>query len=144
MTSEHRIPPHAIARYRRSVALRTVGIMIFAFLAITAVAVAQSASIVILVFVALMIALVTATNVIRSARRIEEELGGYAIRLEPDRLVRLPNTAVERGAVTRIEERRGGGLAVYAGEIAVLIPEMVEGYAAVRERLAEWHSIELK
>ena len=144
MTSEHRIPPRAIARYKRSVVGRTVGIMIFAFLSITAVAVAQGASIIILAFVALMIALVTATNVIRTRHRIDEELGGYAIRLEPGLLVRLPDTAIERAGVTRIEERRGGGLAVYSQETAILIPEMIEGYGAVREQLAEWHSIELK
>lgn len=144
MTSEHRIPPPAIARYKRGVIGRTAGVMIFVFLSITAIAVSRGASIIILLFVALMIALVTASNVVRSARRIDDELGGYAIRLEPERLLRLPDIAIERAAITRIEERRGGGLAVYGEEIMIPIPEMVEGYAALRERLAEWHPIELK
>ena len=144
MSDVYRIPPPAIARYKRSVNGRTLGIMIFAFLAITAVAVARGASIIILLFVALMIALVTATNIIRTSRRIDEELGEYAIRIEGERLVRLPGAAIERAAVTRIEERRGGGLAVYSPETMIPIPEMIEGYAALRERLAAWHSIELK
>ncbi|HEV7919359.1 MAG TPA: hypothetical protein VGR02_01065 [Thermoanaerobaculia bacterium] len=144
--SEHRIPPATISRYRRGVLRRDVMVMVFAFLAIFTVALSQGASIIILLFIILMITLVTASRVARSARAIDQDLGDYAIELEDDRLTRMPSLTLMREQVTAIEERRGGGLAVWGPERKTMIPvpEMIEGYADVRRRLADWKPIEKK
>lgn len=142
--SEHRIPPATITRYRRGVVRRDITIMALAFLAIFTVALAQGASIIILLFIILMLTLVTASRVARSVRTIDQDLGDYAIELDDDRLTRIPNLTLTREEVTAIEERRGGGLAVWGPERKTMIPvpEMVDGYADVRRRLAEWKPIE--
>lgn len=144
--TEHRIPPATITRYRRGVVRRDITIMALAFLAIFTVALAQGASIIILLFIILMLTLVTASRVARNVRTIDQDLGGYAIELDDDRLTRAPNMTLTREEVTAIEERRGGGLAVWGPERKTMIPvpEMVEGYADIRRRLADWKPIEKK
>jgi Ca2+/Na+ antiporter len=144
--SEHRISPATITRYRRAVIRRDVLIMVFAFLSIFTVALSQGASIIILLFIIVMLTLVTASRVARTARTIDQDLGDYAIALDDDRLTRIPSLTLTREEVTAIEERRGGGLAVWGPERKTMIPvpEMVEGYAEVRRRLGEWKPIERK
>src|ERR1700755_1691241 len=104
--SEHRISPATIARYRRGVLRRDIGVMVFAFLAIFTVALSQGASLIILGFIILMITLVTASRVARTARAIDQDLGGYAIELDDNHLTRIPNLTLTREQVTAIEERR--------------------------------------
>jgi hypothetical protein len=144
--TEHRIPPQTIARYRRGVLRREIVVMVLVFLAIFAVALAQGASLIILLFIILMITLVTASRVARTARSIDQDLGGYSIELEDDRLTRPPSLILTRDEVVAIEERPGGGLAVWGPERKTMIPvpEMVEGYADVRRRLGEWRRIEVR
>jgi Ca2+/Na+ antiporter len=144
--SVHRIPPATVSRYRRGVIRRDIIIMSLAFLAIFTVALAQGASIIILLFIILMLTLVTASRVARTARSIDQDFGDYAIELEGDRLTRIPNVTLARDEVTAIEERRGGGLAVWGPERKTMIPvpEIIEGYADLRRRLGEWKTIERK
>ncbi|MBV9496242.1 MAG: hypothetical protein JOZ54_18480, partial [Acidobacteria bacterium] len=144
--SEHRIAPATIQRYRRGVLRREIVTMTLVFLAIFAVALAQGASILILLFIIVMITLVTASRVARMAREIDRDFGGYAIELEDDRIARPPDLRILRNEVVAIEERRGGGIAVWGPERKTMIPvpEMIEGYADIRRRLAEWREIEVR
>jgi hypothetical protein len=142
--TEYRIAPETIRRYRRRVLQRDIAIMVLLYLSITAVALAQGSSLLILLFIVVMIALVTASRVARTARSIDENLGGYLVVLDGDRLTRPPALTIARDEVTAIEERRGGGLAVWGPDRQTMIPvpEMVEGYVDLRRILSSWKAIE--
>lgn len=56
----------------------------------------------------------------------------------------VPELAVERAAVTAIEERAGYGMAVIGSDRrrAVPVPFHIERHGALRAALAEWHPIQ--
>jgi len=84
----------------------------------------------------------------RLARERERpEWDSYQLTLSPNVLRRFvatrPSVEILRPEVTRILEAPGMGLTVSAGNYRfIFIPEQLEGYAGVRERLALWRAIE--